>query len=61
MTPPSTGGKSLEASSDESADSADESTEVSSDESADSAGEPMAKVRPGEAAGELLAQARVLG
>src|SRR5215468_984608 len=33
----------------------------SSDEPESSAEEPMAKVRPGEAAGELLAQARVLG
>src|SRR5215510_11431744 len=32
-----------------------------SDEPERSAGEPMARVRPGEAAGELLAQARVLG
>ncbi len=34
---------------------------MSADAAADSIHEPMAKVRPGEAAGELLAQARVLG
>jgi tetratricopeptide (TPR) repeat protein/predicted Ser/Thr protein kinase len=37
------------------------SMESSSDESSGSTPEPMTRVRPGEAAGELLAQARLLG
>jgi len=61
MTATTSGDESMEASSDEPADSIPEPGEDSSDEPADSAHDPMAKVRPGEAAGELLAQARMLG
>jgi len=45
----------------EAAGPAGESMAGSADEVSGSTPEPMAKVRPGEAAGELLAQARVLG